>query len=110
MIEVEFVEHDDAGLLLLEDQIGDGAILCLRAVGAVHDEEADVRTTQTVNRATGTVGFDFIQNLGFATESGGINQDVRPAADLAGDVNGIARGACNIADNGALLAEDGVDQ
>ena len=110
VVEVELVHDEEAGFALLEDELGDFAVLHFGAVGAVDDEEAEVGAFDALEGLLDAVDFDGGVDFGAAADAGGVDELVVAAVEGGVDVEGVAGGAGDFADDGALLAEDGVDE
>ncbi len=110
MVEVEFVQENDAGLLILHDEARDLAILHADAFCAIHHEQTKIRPADGFGGLHGAEGFHRILDLRFSAQPGGVHQGVILARHRTRDVDGVPGCAGYFTDDGALLAQDGVNQ
>lgn len=108
--QVVFVHHQDAGLFGFQDELGDLAILHLGSACAIDDEEAEVGAADALQGLLDAEDLNLRINAIAAANAGGVDELVVATVVSAIDVHGIARGPGDLADDGALLLEDGVDE
>lgn len=110
MVEIEFVQNDEAGFFLFKDKLGDFAILGRNTFREVDDQHAEI------GAADGFFGTDSGENLNgvvaFATrpETSGIDESEIFASVRIREIDCIAGGAGDFGNDGAFVLEDGVDQ
>lgn len=108
--EVPFVDRDDAGLAGFLDLAGDFFVLRGDALCSVDYQDAEIGAADAFFRAHDTEDFDGVIDLTARADTGGVDEDVGLAAALVGDVDGVARGAGDGADEGAAVLEDAIDE
>lgn len=110
VVEVEFIGDDETGFVFFDDDGGDFAFLGGDAAGGVDDEGDDVGAADAAFGAADGVGFDGVIDLGLAADACGVHEEERVAAVVVEGVDGVAGGACDFADDGAFVVEDGVEE
>ena len=109
MVEVILVHHKDAGLLLLQDDLCDLSILHLGSLCTVDHEEAKVGALDALDGLIDGENLHRFVDLSLLPDAGGIDEDVVVLIDRAADVQRVACRAGDLAHDGALFAENGID-
>ena len=110
VVKVKLVGDDEAGLFFLLNEAGDLAVLRGHAGGEVDDEEADIGAADGALAAHGGEDLDGILHAGAFAKAGGVDDVMAFLAPDVGDIDGVASGAGDFGDHGALVLEDGVDE
>ena len=110
VVEVELVQYDEAGLLLLHDELRDLAVHGGDARGEVDDEHAQVGTTDGFFRSHRGENLDRGVALCTRPEAGGIDEGEIFPGEGVGEIDRITGGPGDVRDNCALILEDGVDE
>ncbi len=108
--EVEFVEDDKAGFFFFQDELGDLAILGGDACRQIDDENAEVGAADGFFRADGGEDFDGVVAFATGAQAGSIDEGEILPGKAVGEVDGVAGGAGDTGDDGALVLEDGIDE
>ena len=110
VVEIELVEHDEAGFFLGEDELGDFAVLGGDAGGEVDDQQGEVGAADGFLGAHGGENFYGGIAAGAGAEACGIDEGEVFFLEGAGEIDGIAGGAGDFGDDGALVIDDGVGE
>ena len=108
--EVPLVDDDDDALGGVVDVAGDMRILRGDALHAVDHQHGDIGAIDGAMRAQDAVLLDARPDAPTAANARGVDQDERLALVVDDRINGVARGAGDVADDDALLPDDGVHQ
>ena len=108
--EVPFVDDDDDAFVVALDEGEDVEVLLLEALAGVEHEDAYVGDFDGADGAEDGVEFEVFGDFGFAAEAGGVDEVEVEAEEVVAAVDGVARGACDGGDHGAVLAGDHVDE
>ena len=110
VIEIEFVQHDEAGFFLLKDGLGDLAVHRGDACGEVDDEHAEVGAADGFLGAHGGEDLHRVVALAARAQAGGVDEGEVLALEGVGQIDRVAGGAGDFGNDGALVLEDGVDE
>lgn len=103
MIEIKFIEDDEAGFFLFQDELCDFSILRGYACGEIDNKDAEVGTTYGFFRAYGGENLDRVVALAAWAEACGIDDgEVFPREGVR-EIDGIASGASDLGNDGALV-------
>ena len=108
--EVPLVHQDHNSPVAVDDLPEDGLILTLHPVLCVDEEQAHIALFDAPDGADGTVKFQLVLDLFFATQSRRIDElKVEPVQVEVG-VHAVARRARNVCDDVPLVAHQRVDE
>ena len=110
VVEIKFIEHDQAGLFLVLNHACDLAVLRGDALRTVDDQKAEVGAADRSFGAHGGENFHGRVHLGSTAEAGRIDEGVALAKELVGDIDGVASRPCNFGYDGAVVLKDSVDE
>ena len=108
--QVDLVDHDDEALAGLQGVAGDVLVLRQHPGRGVDDEEDGVRALHRMDAAHQAVAFDLVAVGRLAPNACGVDQDDGDSVVDELGVDGVARCARHRADQGPLVAEQGVEQ
>ena len=91
-------------------QTGDLRVLLRHTLGGVDQDQTDVGAVNGVDGAQVGKLLDGIVDLGLAAHTGRVDEAVFSEFIFKIAVDGVARRACDVRDDHALLAEDAVEQ
>ena len=110
VVEVEFIEDDEAGFFLIDDRLGDLAVLGRDAGGDIDDQHAEVGAANGLFGAHRGKDFDRVVAFAAWAESGGIDEREVFSLERAGQIDRIAGSAGDVGDDRAFVLEDGVGE
>lgn len=110
MVEIEFVQNDEAGFFLFKDELGDLAVLCGNAFREVDDQHAKIGAADGFFGTDGRENLDRVVAFAARAESSGIDEGEIFSRVRIGEIDRIAGGAGDFGNDGAFVLEDGVDQ
>ena len=92
------------------DALGQPLVLVRRPDGGVDDQDGDVGPLEGAQRPHGRVLLGAAVRLGRAAQAGGVDEAHRPVGRLDHRVDGVARRARHVVHDGALLAQELVEE
>ena len=107
---VPLVEGDDGRAARHADALGQTLVLVRRADRGVDHQDGDVGPLQGAQGAQGGVLLGAAIGLGRAAEPGGVDEAHRAVGRLDHRVDGVARRAGQVVHDGALLAQEPVEE
>ena len=110
VVEVEFVEDDETGFFLIDDRLGDLAILGRDAGGDIDDQHAEVGAADGLFGAHRGKDFNRVVALAAWAEPGRVDEREVFSLERAGQIDRIAGGAGNVGNDRAFVLEDGVGE
>ncbi len=110
VIEVEFVQNDQAGFFFLHDQLGDFPVLSGDAFGEVDHQDAKVAAADRLFGAHRGKDLDRVVALATGTQTGGVDQGEIFVLERIGKVDRVAGGAGDAGNDRAFILQDGVHQ
>lgn len=110
MVEIEFIQNDEAGFFLFKDKLSDFAILGGNTFREVDDEHAEIGAADGFFGTDGGEDLDGV--IAFATrpEAGGVDKGKIFASVGIRKIDRIASGAGDFGNDGPFVLEDGVDK
>ena len=108
--DVPLVEHQRGGAALVHGQLRDPQVLAGDALVRVADDEHDVGALDRALRAQRRVVLDGVGDLGLAAQAGGVDDHELAPVDLQRKIDRVARGAGDLGDDHALVAQQAVDE
>src|SRR5579884_3893411 len=108
--QVPLIDDDDHALCLLLNNSGDVRILRCQPLTGINDQEDHVGALDGAGGAQHAVLLHAWANAPAPTDTGGIDQHDLAPLELKFGIDGVARRAWHLADNGTLATQDGVEQ
>ena len=108
--EVPLIHADDEPLAILLDEREDIEVLALNTAGGVEHEDADVGVLNSADGANDRVVLEVFVDLAALADSSGIDEVEVHAELRVVRVDRVARGACYVGDDVALLTDEGIDE
>ena len=106
--QVPLVDKDHHGAAAVHGHVGDLLVLLGHAHGGVDHQKADVRAVDCLQAADQRVVLDVLVDLAFLAHTGSVYELDLLALPLDHGVDGVARGAGDVAHDGALLVGQAV--
>ena len=108
--QVPLVQGHDGRAPRDADALGQPLVLVGRPDGGVDDQDGHIGALQRPQRAHGRVLLGAAVGLGRPAEPGRVDEAHRPVGRLDHRVDGVAGGARHVVDDGALLAQEAVEE
>ena len=108
--EVPLIHADDEPLAILLDEREDIKVLALDTAGGVEHEDTYVGVLNSADGANDRVILEIFVDLATLADTSGIDEVEVHAELRVVRVDRVARGACYVGDDVALLADEGIDE
>ena len=108
--EVPLIHADDEPLAILLDEREDVEVLALDTAGGVEHKDTDVGVLDSADGANDRVVLKIFVDLATLADTSGIDEVEVHAELRVVRVDRVARGACYVGDDVALLTDEGIDQ
>lgn len=108
--QIPLVQKHHEGAPAFDGKISDLLVLLGDARGGVDDEQRDVGAIDGTQTAHHGVVLDVLVNGALLADAGGIDHAIALAIAFDHRVDGVTRGACDVAHDGAVVADHLVEQ
>ena len=108
--EIPFVSNDDEPFAFLDSQAREAPVLRGNADHRIKDEQRDITAGDGFKRTQRSVVFDRAVRLGFLAHARCVDQPNRAVVPVEQRVDRVARRSGNLGYDGALFAEEGIEQ
>ena len=108
--EVPLIHTDDEPLAILLDEREDIEVLALDTAGGVEHQDTDVGVLNSADGANDRIVLEVFVDLASLADTGGIDEVEVHAELRVVRVDRVARSACYVGDDVALLTDEGIDE